>query len=137
MDPLVNLKSDSEKMLEHLKISQKEGEAEKKLALNASLQVAWAKREGEELYNQIVADAEYRQWRAKTVDTLLAQDPKLPEWKAKAAIEQDDKFVEYKQFIARSQMEHLVYGRFISALHDQAEAIKFLLDREPKLKLKK
>jgi len=140
MDPLlllVNLKKDFGVILEQLKCAGSESEAKEQLALNASMQADWAKREGEELYNQIVADAEYRQWRAKVINNLLTQDPKLSEWKIKALIEQDDKFVEFKQFIAKSQMEHQVYGRFIDALHDQAEAIRFLLDREPDFKLEK
>lgn len=137
MDPMENLKKDFKVILEQLKISLKINEAEKQLALNAGQQAEWAKREGEELHNQIVADAEYRQWRAKVVNTLLAQDPKLSEWKVKAIIEQDDKFVEHKQMIAKSQMESQVYGRFVNALHDQGEAIKFFLSQAPKIDIKK
>lgn len=137
MDPLVNLKKDFGIVLEQLKCAGSESEAKEQLAINATKQAEWAKREGEELYNQIVADAEYRQWRAKCVDEMLSTDPKMPEWKVKAAIEGSSQFVTHKQLIAKSQMEHQVYGRFINALHDQAEAIRFLLDREPDVKLKK
>jgi hypothetical protein len=42
-------------------------------------------------------DAEYRQWRALAQTAILADEPKIPEWKLKGRIEADSEFAMWKQ----------------------------------------
>ena len=65
-----------------------------KLSFVAAL---WASAEEE----REMVDAQYRAWRAKAGERLLAKDVSS-EWKVKQAIEADPKFLEYKKAIART-----------------------------------
>lgn len=48
-----------------------------------------------------LVDAQYRAWRAKAGEKLLAKDVSS-EWKVKQAIEADPRFIEFKKMIART-----------------------------------
>ncbi|MGW8177327.1 MAG: hypothetical protein ACWGQW_00800 [bacterium] len=48
-------------------------------------------------------DAHYRHWRAKTVEAILAEDPKLAEWKVKAKVEAGADFLKMKAALAISE----------------------------------
>jgi hypothetical protein len=52
---------------------------------------------------KLMVDAEYRDWRAKQTNDLLAKDPKLSEWKAKAKIEAMERFLLFKTGIATAE----------------------------------
>lgn len=74
----------------------------------ASVQAA-AEGEAEEV------DAHYRRWRAIKTEEILAADPKLAEWKLKARIESDPKFIEYKKAVGKAKENvTLARGVFLS-----------------------
>lgn len=45
-------------------------------------------------------DAQYRDWRAKLSDAILADNPKLAEWKVRAKLESLPAFLAYKEAAA-------------------------------------
>ena len=52
----------------------------------------WAAAEKE----SIEVEAAYRTWRAQFAERVLAEDPKLAEWKVKQKIESDPRFIKFK-----------------------------------------
>lgn len=49
------------------------------------------------------AEAYYRQWRARKQEAVLSAEPKLAEYKVKAAIEADDNFYKLKRALAKAK----------------------------------
>lgn len=65
---------------------------------------------------QIEVDGHYRAWRANRLKEALADDPKMAEWKAKAEVESDPKFIAFKHAIAHAERAViLARGMFDSA----------------------
>jgi len=78
-------------------------------------QMAWwgsvwasAEREAAEV------DAHYRRWRAMKLKQVLSKDPKLAEWKVKAEVESDAKFLEFKTAAATAD-ENITLARAMFA----------------------
>lgn len=72
--------------------------------IRVSAQVAywgavWAAAEAEKTN----AEAAYRHWAAEQVAAALHRDPKLAEWKAKAAVESQDLFLKLKSALALAE----------------------------------
>lgn len=69
-------------------------------------------------------DAEYRAWRAKKTLAILADDPKLSEYKVKATIEADPKFLKYKNAHAACEEAAGIAGGVFVALDKKANALQ-------------
>lgn len=70
----------------------------------------WASVWGAAEAEREVADAKYRQWRAQATKALLDDDPKLAEWKVKAAIEAHADFLRLKNALAKA-IDHATTAR--------------------------
>lgn len=79
---------------------------------------ASAEREAEEV------DAHYRRWRARKTAELLDGDPKLAEWKVKAQIESDDKFVQFKSAAAKCQEAIVAARGVVDSFDKKANALQ-------------
>jgi hypothetical protein len=73
----------------------------------------WAAAEKERMQSE----AHYRRWRAGMTNGILDSDPKLAEWKLRARIEADPKFIEFKDALAQAE-ENVVLAK------NQVEAFK-------------
>lgn len=82
---------------DEFKISDVGAEMDDIAAKMSFISALWASAEEE----REMVDAQYRAWRARLGEKLMARDS-LAEWKVKQAIEADPKFLEYKKAIART-----------------------------------
>lgn len=80
----------------------------------------WAAAERE----KIDADAYYRRWRAQKTNDVLAADPKLAEWKLKAAIEADENFVKLKAALAQAEENTLLARNVFLSLDKKANQLQ-------------
>ena len=79
---------------------------------------------GETKRQMIVADAEYRTWRANEARKLLDADPKMPEWKVKAAIESSPGFMIHKKRIADTERNEAVMATVVAAFKHKSEQLR-------------
>jgi hypothetical protein len=71
-----------------------------------------------------LVDAEYRQWRAQESKKLLDADPKMPEWKVKAAIESSPGFMKHKEAIAQTQRDEVTMATVVNAFKHKSEQLR-------------
>lgn len=71
--------------------------------------------------------AEYRNWRAKSIDKILETDPKLAEWKTKVKIESTSGFMKYKKAIAEAQEQYDTASGIFEAMVTRASSKQSLL----------
>ena len=90
----------------------------------ASLIAWWASVRGAAIQEAEMADASYRQWRAKMVIEVLAKDPKLAEWKVKAIIEATPKFVSYKKALSLAKENVEVASGMVRAAEKWANVLQ-------------
>jgi hypothetical protein len=57
-------------------------------------------------------EAHYRQWRASKINEIVKRDPKLAEWKVKALVEADPKFLAFKR-AAATTIENTTLARAV------------------------
>lgn len=72
----------------------------------------------------IKLDAAYRAWRASESVRLLNEDPKVSEWKVKAAIESADKFRQFKDAIAKVKYNQVSLESLIKALIEKSPNLR-------------
>ena len=72
----------------------------------------------------IIVDAEYRQWRATQVKALLDADPKMSEWKAKAAVEASAGFMKHKEAIAATQRNEVLMATVVAGFKHKSEQLR-------------
>jgi hypothetical protein len=77
-----------------------------------------AKRESAEL------DAAYRAFRATIVNAMLTKDKGIAEWKVKAAIESQDKFLTFKKAQAACEYNVEVLGNLLKALSEKSPNLR-------------
>lgn len=73
---------------------------------------------------KIRVDAAYRNWRAKMSSDILAKDDKLAEWKAKARIESEQAFSDYKSAIAKTEYNVTALTNLILALKEKSPNLR-------------
>jgi hypothetical protein len=61
-----------------------------------------------------IADANYRAWRARRTESILAKDPKLAEYKVRAKIDADPEFLKHKRH--QAEVDRLL-SRLFKAWH--------------------
>lgn len=78
--------------------------------------------------DQANMQAEYRAWRGAQLTRMLNREPKIPEWKSKAAYESMPAFLEHKKNMAQcaGDIEHL--RTFLEALKVKAEMVRVRAD---------
>ena len=69
-------------------------------------------------------DAKYRAWRAETQREYLTDDPRLAEWKAKAAVEAEPAFKEHKDAIAEANALATRIDGAVWALREKANMLR-------------
>ena len=79
---------------------------------------AAAEREAEEV------DAHYRRWRAQRTAQALEEDPKLAEWKVKALVESDPKFIQLKTAAAKCQEAIVAARGAVDSFDKKANALQ-------------
>lgn len=72
----------------------------------------------------IQADSFYRQWRARKVKELLRLDPKMAEWKVKAEVEADPKFLELKNAIAKAEAQDVLAAGIVDAFDGKRASLQ-------------
>jgi hypothetical protein len=77
-----------------------------------------AKRESSEL------DAAYRVFRATIANAMLTKDKSIAEWKVKAAIESQDKFLTFKKAQAACEYNVEVLGNLLKALSEKSPNLR-------------
>lgn len=81
----------------------------------------WEAMLGNAEAERLVVDAEYRQWRAGFVQTVLRDDPKLSEWKMTAKIESNPGFGQWKQGLATCAQHIAICRGLLKAFELRAE----------------
>lgn len=71
-----------------------------------------------------LADAEYRHWRAAFTEDRLAKEPKSAEWKTKAAMESNRRFLDHKRRIAECQRLVVRLEKAIVALEHKSHNLR-------------
>jgi hypothetical protein len=69
-------------------------------------------------------DAWYRRYRAETTRDVLANDPKLPEWKVKNAVEVSDGFIKHKDAIALAEKNLALCEAMVRAFDKKANQLQ-------------
>jgi len=69
-------------------------------------------------------DANYRAWRGRRVESILAQDPKLAEYKVNARINADQDFLTHKRGLAAANRVVIRIDRAWSALDRKASILQ-------------
>jgi len=88
-------------------------------------QIAWTGGLwGEAKKAKLIADAEYRAWRAATTRAVLDEAPKLAEWKVKAAIEADPGFMTHKRAIAEAERIELLMMNVVAGFKHKSELLR-------------
>lgn len=71
-----------------------------------------------------LADAEYRHWRAAYIEDQLAKNPKMAEWKTKAAMESNRRFLDHKRKIAAAQRLVVRLEKAFTALEHKSHNLR-------------
>jgi len=79
-----------------------------------------------------MANAFYRQWRARQGKELLDANPKMSEWKINQELNSDSKFIALKEAIADAEFNVSVLARFYEALNKQAFSLPSIGARKRK-----
>lgn len=69
-------------------------------------------------------DTAYRSWRAAETMRLLKDDPKVSEWKVRAAIEASDKFRQFKDAKAKIKYNLVALDSLIQALAEKSPNLR-------------
>lgn len=72
----------------------------------------------------VKVDAWYRRFRAQAMRDLLTDDPKLPEWKVKNAVEASDGFIKHKDAIALAEKNLALCEAMVRAFDKKANQLQ-------------
>lgn len=84
----------------------------------------WGRVLGLSIAEEEMADALYRQWRARFGEDLNNADPKLSEWKVKQSIEASEHFTRYKQAIAATKGNRASLEKLLKALEEKSQIMR-------------
>lgn len=90
----------------------------------ASQMAWWGSVLGAAEQEKITCDAAYRRWRGQRTQELLGKDPKMAEWKLRAAIDADPKFIQYKQAIAAAERHVVLVQKVFAAFDKKANLLQ-------------
>lgn len=74
-----------------------------------------------------VGERDYREWRAKTTNAILAADPKLAEWKTAARINAEPQFNTFKGILADREANLATLRGYAQALDAKVDLVVALL----------
>lgn len=72
----------------------------------------------------VKVDAWYRRFRAQAMRDILTDDPKLPEWKVKNAVEASDGFIKHKDAIALAEKNLALCEAMVRAFDKKANQLQ-------------
>jgi len=84
----------------------------------------WGRLWGEAEARRINTDGSYRNWAANMGKKILAQDPKIAEWKAKDITEASKDFVTHKGHIAQATLEATTLRSIVDAFKSKASLLQ-------------
>jgi hypothetical protein len=64
---------------------------------------------------KLLGEAQLRDWKAKAANALLAKEPKLAEWKVRARLEAEPRWLEAKAKLAELEAVRLTLATFATA----------------------
>lgn len=83
----------------------------------------WSAIWGEAEAEKERVDADYRTWRAKLGQDMMAGEKSMPEWKVKNAIEADPMFLNHKKVIALAERNSVLIKGVVDGLKAKAQAL--------------
>lgn len=75
-------------------------------------------------------DAEYRNWRGKSVASALSSDEKMAEWKVKAMVEGAPEFLQHKQRISKAGADAVAASAIFDAYCHKSELMRRMTSGE-------
>ena len=84
----------------------------------------WGELQSQAEEQKVMADTNYRLWRAGFGEAILSRDPKMAEWKVKQKIEASPKFRTYKEGIAKAARNSTVLRAIFLAFQSKASMLQ-------------
>jgi CRISPR/Cas system CMR-associated protein Cmr5 small subunit len=84
----------------------------------------WGELQGQAESQKVMADTNYRLWKAQIGETILSKESKMAEWKVKQKIEASGKFGTYKEKIAKAVRNTVVLRAIFLAFQSKASMLQ-------------